>query len=321
MDRAASILPPAVAQIRRTAVPVRREILRDEPARVGMTNILPPPFLVLLGMLTTQLGAAVATGLFASLGPMGTVFWRLVFAALVLLAVTRPKIGRLRREDWSAVLVFGIAIGFMNLCFYQALARLPLGVAVSIEFCGPLAVAALAARSWREGLSAAIALFGLALLAPWQDIGKGLTGETVGFCFALGAALGWAGYVVLGARASRRVQGLEGLALAMLAGALLSAPIALPEGLPALASPELLLVALGVALLSSVLPYGLEYAAMRHMTSRTFSLILCAEPAIAALIGLVFLGDSLGPVTWAGMLLVSAASLGAALARNERPHV
>ena len=281
---------------------------------------VPPPLLVLLGILTTQLGSAVATGLFASLGPMGTVFWRLAFAALVLMAVARPRVGVLTRADWRAVLVFGAAIAFMNLCFYQALARLPLGVAVSIEFCGPLAVAALASRGWREIGMAGVAVAGLTMLAPWGAIGDGLAGETLGFLFALGAGAGWAGYVVLGARASRRVQGLEGLALAMLFGALLTTPLTLPDAMPALLDPRLLLVAFGVALLSSVLPYGLEYAAMRHMTSRAFSLILCAEPAIAALIGLALLGDRLGPLAWGGVLLVSVASLGTALKRGAKPY-
>lgn len=299
---------------------LRARGLKARGARAGDWRV-PPPLLVLLGMLTTQVGAAVATGLFTSLGPMGTVFWRLAFAAIVLLAIARPNLATLTAADWRAVFAFGIAIGFMNLCFYQALARLPLGVAVSIEFCGPLAVAALASRSWTEGAMAGLAVAGLAFLAPWGEIGEGLSDEALGFFFALGAGLGWAGYIVLGAQASRRVQGLSGLALAMLVGAALSAPIALPEALPALGAPQLLLIALGVALLSSVLPYGLEYAAMRHMSARTFSLILCAEPAIAALIGLALLGDRLGPVTWIGIVLVSLASLGAALAREGPPRV
>ena len=214
----------------------------------------------------------------------------------------------------------------MNLCFYQSLSRLPLGVAVSVEFCGPLAVAMLGSRGLREIATALVAVMGLALLAPWGDIGSVIgdagaeeAGErALGFLYGLGAGAGWAGYIVLGARASRRVQGLEGLALAMVAGAVLSAPFTWEAALPAIGYPPLLMLALLVALLSSVLPYGFEYTALRHLSPRTFSLILCSEPALAALIGLVLLGDRLGPLAWAGLVCVSLASLTAALGRDAR---
>lgn len=266
---------------------------------------VPPPMLVLLGMLSTQVGAAVAKQLFGVAGPFGVTLLRLGFAALLLVAVCRPSL-RLSRAELGLVLAFGTTLGAMNLCFYLTMSRIPLGVAVTIGFLGPLVVALAASRRWTDVVWALLAGGGVALLG---GTGAGL--DRVGLLGACALAVLWGGYVVLGGALSRRLPGNRGLALAMLWAALCVAPLGVADAGGRLVVPWLLLVGVGVAALSSLVPYTLELKAMRELPPRLFAVLLSLEPAIAALAGLAILGEWLSLPQLAGIALVVTASVGA----------
>jgi inner membrane transporter RhtA len=266
---------------------------------------VPPSGLVLLGVVSVQVGAAVAKQLFGLAGATGAVTLRLVFAAAVLLVIWRPSL-RLSRRALPAVLGFGAVLAGMNMAFYQALTRMPLGAAVTIEFLGPLAVAVLGARRWLHGLWALLAGLGVVLLAR---VDGGLPVDGVLFALLAGAA--WAGYILLGALLGNRTNGGSGLALAMAWGALLALPIGAFQAGSALLRPDVLVAGFGVALLSSVVPYSLELEALRRIPPRVFGVLMSLEPAVAALAGLVVLGESLRPAQWVAVCCVVAASIGA----------
>ncbi|MGB3439670.1 MAG: EamA family transporter [Actinophytocola sp.] len=266
---------------------------------------VPPPAQVLAGIISVQVGAALAKQLFGALGSVGTVALRLFFAAVVLLVVWRPSF-RLGRPAWTVVIGYGLVLGAMNLCFYLALAKIPLGVAVTIEFIGPLAVALLGSRRLLDGLWALLAAGGVVLLTE----GRGDL-HLAGILFALGAAVCWASYILLSAALGRHTDDGGGLALGMALAALMVAPVGIADSGTALLEPWVLAVGLGVALLSSVIPYSLELEALRRIPPRVFGVLMSLEPAVAALVGLIVLGEILGPVQWVAVLLVVAASAGA----------
>ncbi|GAB1513351.1 EamA family transporter [Actinophytocola sp. KF-1] len=266
---------------------------------------VPPPAQVLAGILSVQVGAALAKQLFGVVGSAGTVALRLFFAALVLLVVWRPTM-RIGRPAWTVVAGYGLVLGAMNLCFYLALAKIPLGIAVTIEFLGPLAVAIGGSRRWLDGLWALLAAGGVVLLTE----GRGDL-HIAGILFALGAAVCWASYILLGAALGRHSSDGGGLALGMALAALVVAPVGIVDSGTALLEPWVLAVGLGVALLSSVIPYSLELEALRKIPPRVFGVLMSLEPAVAALVGLVVLGEVLAPVQWVAVLLVVAASVGA----------
>jgi inner membrane transporter RhtA len=271
----------------------------------------PPPAQVLAGILSVQVGAALAKQLFGAVGSAGTVALRLFFAALVLLVVWRPSF-RLGRPAWTVVIGYGLVLGVMNLCFYLALERIPLGIAVTIEFLGPLAVALAGSRRWLDGLWALLAAGGVVLLTE----GRGDL-PLAGILFAVGAAVCWASYILLSAALGRHTADGGGLALAMGLAALVVAPVGIADSGTVLLEPWVLVVGLGVALLSSVIPYSLELEALRKIPPRVFGILMSLEPAVAALVGLVVLGEILGSVQWVAVLLVVAASAGATrTARN-----
>jgi inner membrane transporter RhtA len=272
---------------------------------------IPPTALVMLGIVSVQLGAAVAKHLFTAVGSLGTVGLRLFFAAAVLLLVWRPAL-RLSRQAWTVVIGYGVVLGLMNLCFYLSLARIPLGIAVTVEFLGPLAVALLGARRWLDGLWALLAAVGVVLLMD----GRGDL-DLVGLLLALGAGVCWGLYILLSAALGRRTTDGNGLALGMAVAALVVVPAGVADGGTALLEPWVLLAGFGVALLSSVIPYSLEREALRRIPPRVFGILMSLEPAMAALIGLVVLHESLHLTQWAAVLCVVAASAGAA--RSARP--
>lgn len=281
-------------------------------ARVGLVALagralgaVPPPAQVLAGILSVQVGAALAKQLFGAIGSTGTVALRLAFAALVLLVVWRPSV-RMTRRAWAVVAAYGLVLGVMNLCFYLALATIPLGVAVTIEFLGPLAVAIAGSRRWLDGLWALFAAGGVVLLTE----GRGDL-HLVGILFALAAAVCWASYILLSAALGRHTSDGGGLALGMALAAVVVAPVGIVDGGSALFQPWVLLVGLGVALLSSVIPYSLELEALRRIPPKVFGVLMCLEPAVAALVGLVVLGEVLGTIQWVAIFLVVAASVGA----------
>jgi len=278
----------------------------DRTTRAGRAlGAIPPTALVLLGIVSVQLGSAVAKQLFDAVGSFGTVALRLFFAAAVLMLLWRPS-PRLDRRTWTVVLGYGITLGAMNLCFYLALARIPLGIAVTVEFLGPLAVALLGSRRWLDAFWAVLATGGVVLLLE----GRGDLNLT-GFLFALGAGICWGLYILVGAALGRRTTEGNGLALGMAVAALMAVPFGVVESGTALLQPWVLVAGLGVALLSSVVPYTLDLEALRRMPARVFGILMSLEPAMAALIGLVVLGESLRPTQWIAVLCVVAASAGA----------
>jgi inner membrane transporter RhtA len=270
--------------------------------------------LVLAAVGVLQFGAALAATLFDELGPGGTAFLRLGLAALVVLALARPRARGHGAGGLRLAAAFGLVLGGMNWAIYESISRIPLGIAVTIEFIGPLGVALLASRRALDGLWVALAAAGILLLA---GVGEGTDLDAAGVLLALVAGTLWAGYILLGARTGRRFPGLTGLALALPFGALLTAPAGVAQAGGALLEPELLALALVVALASSVIPYSLELEALRRLPAGVFGVLMSLEPAVAALAGLAVLGQDLLPREWAAIALVVAASAGAALGARE----
>lgn len=266
---------------------------------------VPPPAQVLAGIVSVQIGAALAKQLFGAVGSSGTVALRLFFAALVLLVVWRPSL-RMGRRAWAVVASYGVVLGVMNLCFYLALSKIPLGIAVTIEFLGPLAVAIAGSRRWLDGLWALLAAGGVVLLTE----GRGDL-HLVGILFALAAAVCWAAYILLSASLGRHTSDGGGLALGMTLAAVVAAPVGIAGSGTALLEPWVLLVGLGVALLSSVIPYSLELEALRRIPPKVFGVLMSLEPGVAALVGLIVLGELLTSLQWLAVLLVVTASAGA----------
>jgi inner membrane transporter RhtA len=266
----------------------------------------------MLGIVSVQVGSALAKHLFSAVGSFGTVSLRLFFAAAVLMLWWRPSL-RMDRRAWAVVLGYGVNLGLMNLCFYLALARIPLGIAVTIEFLGPLAVALAGSRRWLDAVWAVLAAGGVVLLME----GRGDL-NLVGLLFALGAGACWGLYILIGAALGRHTTAGNGLALGMAVAALVAVPFGVADSGTALLQPWVLVAGLGVALLSSVLPYSLELEALRKIPPRVFGILMSLEPAMAALIGLVVLRESLHQSQWIAVLLVVAASAGAT--RGARPE-
>lgn len=272
------------------------------------------PLLVLGAVASVQLGAAAATTLFDDVGPAGTVLYRLAFAAALLLAIWRPRPGRASRDDLRLAAVFGVALAGMNLCFYAALDRIPLGIAVTLEFVGPLGVALAASRRTTDLLWVVLAAGGILLLA-----GPAGDADAIGILLALGAGGFWAAYILLSSRIGRAFEGGEGLALAMaVAAALMIAP-GIADGGGELLSPELLAVGAAVAVLSSVIPYSLELEALRRLAVGTFGVLMSLEPAVAAAVGLIALDQGLSATEVTGVAMVVVASAGALSSASAAP--
>jgi inner membrane transporter RhtA len=261
--------------------------------------------LVVAGVASAQFGAGFAVTLFDELGPGATAFLRLAIAAVVLVAIWRPRVRGHPLRDLRLAAAFGVTLGLMNLCIYEAMDRIPLGIAVTIEFWGPLAVAVAGSRRALDLLWVLLAAAGILLLA---DPGGDGSLDRAGFAFAVAAGGLWAIYILLATRTGRVFPGGSGLAIAMVFGAL----VTLPAGVGAdLFQPELLVAAAGVALLSSVIPYSLDLEALRALPARVFGVLMSLEPAVAALAGLVVLSQALAPREWLAIGLVVIASAGA----------
>ncbi|MGD6979464.1 MULTISPECIES: EamA family transporter [Citricoccus] len=275
--------------------------------------------LVIGACVSLQFGAAVAVQLFPVLGPWGVTTLRLGLAAVVLLGLVRPRVRAWTRSQWTAVVLFGISMGAMNGVFYAAIDRIPLGVAVSIEFLGPLVLAALLARRWVDGLWVAVALAGMALLALDSASGDSAL-DPVGVFFALVAGAFWMAYILTSKRVGALVPGSGGLAVALVVATAVVAPLGVPGAAGAFADPALLGLGLLVALLSSVVPYSLELNALRRLPPAVFSILLSLEPAFAALFGWLLLGQESGLLRTLAVVLVVAASAGVTLtARRLTP--
>ena len=276
--------------------------------RVTARVRVPPAALVLGAIASVQTGAALAKGLFDDAGPAGTVLLRVAFAAVVLWLVWRPRPSTHSRRDLVLAAAFGITLAGMNLAFYEALDRIPLGVAVTLEFVGPLGVAVASTRRALDALWVALAAAGIVLLA---DLGGGSV-DAAGIALALLAGAFWAAYILVNERVGRAFPGGGGLALAMALAAVLLLPGGVTAAGDALLDPRVLAIGAAVAMLSSAIPYSLELEALRRIPAGVFGVLMSLEPAVAALAGLAILGEVLGAREWAGIALVVAASAGAA---------
>jgi inner membrane transporter RhtA len=271
---------------------------------------VPPQVLVLGGIASVQFGAALANKLFAQAGPGGVVLLRLALAAVMLMAIARPAIRGRTRSDYLAVLGYGLILGVMNWSFYEALDRLPLGVAVTIEFTGPLAVAVGGSRRALDGLWVVLAGGGVVLLAlrgDHSDI------SVTGVLLALTAGTCWAGYILISQRVGKTWAQLDGLALALCIGTLVVIPVGIIEGGSALLRPSLIAAGAAIAVLSSLLPYSFELIALRRLRAASFGLLMSLEPAVAALAGVLLLGQPLRLVTTIAIVMVVIASVGTTL--------
>jgi inner membrane transporter RhtA len=272
------------------------------------SRAVPAPLYVIGGIASTQVGAAIAKTLFDDLGAGGTVLLRTFFSAAVLLLLWRPRLAGRSRHDLLTAATFGVALAAMNLSFYEAIDRIPLGIAVTIEFVGPLAVAVGGSRKALDVLWVVLAATGIILLARVDGDANAL-----GVGLALLAGAFWASYILLSVRTGRVFPGGSGLALAMTLGSVLLLPVGIADGGSALLDPRLLVVAAGVAMLSSAIPYSLELAVLRRLPTAVFGILLSLEPAVAALAGFVILGESLRARDVVAIALVATASAGASL--------
>lgn len=268
---------------------------------------------LLIGMCSIQYGATLSRTLFPVLGASGVTFWRLTLAALLLSLIWRPWKTPLSRLQLKGVMLYGCALGVMNLTFYFAIARIPLGVAVALEFTGPLAVAIYNSRRMIDFLWAGLAALGLYLLLPLNSTS---TLDPIGVAMALAAGICWALYIIFGQRTSQNLPG----GLAATWGMLFAAMVVFPVGVGKLGydlwQPQLALIAVLVAIFSSALPYSLEMIALKRLKAHTFSILMSLEPAIATLMGLIFLRELLGMMELIAIACIMLASLGSALTQK-----
>ncbi len=286
-----------------------------EPAVARAASFVPigPVPSVVLAILSVVGGASTAKSLFPALGALGTAGIRIGLSAIILAAIFRPAFRRLSAAQWRAIVPYGVVLGVMNTLFYLSIERIPLGLAVTLEFTGPLSVAVLGSRRALDLLWVFLAAAGIAIIAPWH--GNGL--DPLGVALALGAGACWAAYIMLGGRVSRTVSGGAAVSVGMVIAALTIVPATAIAGGFARLTPALMLAGVLVAVLSSVIPYTLEMNALRTLPSRTFGILMSLEPAVAAFVGLLFLREVLSAVQWLSIALVIAASVGASVTRQD----
>jgi inner membrane transporter RhtA len=280
------------------------------------TSSLLPVGSLLLGMLSFQCGAALAKQLFPIMGAQGATAMRLGLGALILWLLRRPWRRLAGRHDWASLWGYGLTLGVMNLCFYMALRTIPLGIAVALEFLGPLAIALFGSRRALDFLWVGLVVAGLALLLPYGTNTQAL--DPVGVLYALAAAVGWAAYILLGRRAGAAFGG-DAVALGSAIGALVAVPVGLMHAGVAMFSLSVLPFAIGVAVLSSALPYSLEMHALTRLPARTVGILVSVEPAMGALLGLMFLDEHLNAFQWLAIAAIIAASIGAVLGARNAP--
>lgn len=265
-----------------------------------------PIGLVLVGILSVQFGAGIAKSLFDEVDPTTIVWLRLAASALIMLAIARPHLRGKTRADWLVVLGYGASLGLMNWSIYQSFQRIPLGLAVTLEFVGPLTLAVVGSRRARDLLWVGLAALGVVLLGfERSDL------DPVGVAFALLAGASWATYILMSAQTGRRWPGFDGLVVASIVAMLLLTPLALGRHGDELGDARIVLLGVLVGLLSSVIPYTCELVALRSLRPAVFSILMSLEPAAAALAGMVVLAEFLSPVQWAAMVCVVVASVGA----------
>jgi inner membrane transporter RhtA len=274
------------------------------------TQFLPPPVLLLLSILSVQLGAAIAKDLFRLLGTGGTVFLRVGLAAVIYMVLARPRLRGYSWREYGWVVLFGLVIAAMNSLFYAAISRIPLGVATTLEFIGPLGVSLVGSRRFLDLLWTVLAVVGIVLLIP---IKGGVALDPLGVVLALLAGVGWASYILVNVRVGRAFPGTTGLALSMSVAAIVLVPFDIGSLAPLIHNPVPLLFGLGVAVLSTVIPFALELEALRRISTRAFGVLMSLEPAVSALVGFVVLGETIGVRGLLAMALIVIASCGVSL--------
>ena len=281
-------------------------------------TVAAPIAVLIAAMFCFQLGAVIAKGLFPLVGAAGTTALRMALAALMLLAVWRPWRMRLSRREGRVIVIYGLALGCMNFCFYLSLSTIPLGIAVALEFAGPLALAMAASRRAVDFVWILMAALGLLALLPLGMSSQPL--PAAGVLYALAAGFFWAMYIFYGRKAGA-AHGGQTTALGMVVGAIVVVPIGVAQAGAHLFSPAILPAALGVALLSSALPYSLEMLAMPRLPTRTVGVLMSLDPALGALSGLIFLSERLSWIQWAAIASIMAASAGSAATSRPEPSV
>ncbi len=290
--------------------------LTSRSARPGLLARAPSGGLVIAAIASVQFGGALAVHLFATVGPGGAVLLRLASAAIVLVAISRPRLDRMPLRQLPLVAAFGLVLAGMNLSFYASIDRIPLGIAVSLEFVGPLAVAVAGSRRRIDLVWVVLAVAGILALTH-VDGGRPVDG--VGVAFALLAGCCWGGYILLSARVGRSFERGTGLSLAMCFATLVTLPIGLAAAGAQLLTARALALGCAVGMLSSAIPYSFELEALRRIAPPVFGVLMSLEPAMAALAGLLVLGQGLSVRTLVGMALVISASIGASRRAREAP--
>jgi inner membrane transporter RhtA len=264
---------------------------------------------VLLSIISVQGGAAIAKGIFPVLGAASTSALRIVFSAVILIIFNRPNLKSLSNTQWKAVAWYGLTLGAMNIIFYMAIARIPLALGVALEFIGPLALALTGSKRIMDFLWVILAAAGIALIAPWSNNGL----DVIGVLLALLAGAFWAGYIVLGGRISKIMDGGKAVSIGMIFASAVVLPVAIGNGLLTHFRPGMLLSGFVLALLSSAIPFTLEMSALRRIPAKTFSILMSLEPAVAAFSGLIFLHEYLSLNEWIAVALIIIASAGATM--------
>ncbi|RZM24115.1 MAG: DMT family transporter [Pedobacter sp.] len=284
-----------------------------QPGKITKSFLAPVPS-VLLAIISVQGGAAIAKGLFPVIGPASTASLRIGISALILFAVNRPNMRTLTAKQWKAVVPYGLMLGAMNFVFYLAAERIPLGLAVALEFVGPLLVAVFGSKRPMDYLWVILAASGIALIAPWTASGL----DPLGVVLALLAGAFWAGYIVMGSAVSKVMPGGVAVTVGMLVASVIIVPFGVASGGFGNLTWTLLLSGIALALLSSAIPFTLEMNALHKIPKKTFSILMSMEPAAAAICGFIFIHEVLSFTEWMAVMLIVFASLGAALTSREK---
>ncbi len=276
---------------------------------------IPPILAVLLAIISVQGGASIAKSIFPVLGAAGTASLRIGLSAIFLLFLFRPNFSKMTTAQWKAVAPYGLCLGAMNLVFYLAIERIPIGLGVTLEFVGPLVLAVFSSKRKTDILWILLAGAGIALIAPWNEQNI----DPLGAFLALLAGVFWAGYIVQGGRISNIMDGRQAVTVGMVFASCLAVPFGIMSGGLNNFTPDMTLAVCALALLSSAIPFLLEIKALKQLPASTFSILMSMEPAVAGIFALIFLGEILNLTEWLAIILVMSASAGAALTSKAKP--
>lgn len=275
---------------------------------------LPPIPAVLLSIVSVQCGAAIAKGLFPEIGAAATATLRIGLSAVILLIAFRPNLSGLNIKQWKYVILYGLSLGAMNLIFYMAIERIPIGLGVTLEFVGPLVLAIFSSKKMTDFIWIVLACTGIALITPWS--GNGL--DLIGVLLALLAGCFWAAYIILGGKISKMMKGGDAVAIGMVFATFFILPFGITDGRLGQLNPQLLGLGAALALLSSAIPFSLEINALKELPAKTFSILMSLEPAMAALSAFVFLQEYLSVTECVAVACVVIASAGSAITSKTK---